>query len=108
MAGLSTKKNRALSTVQTSTGLVGKPSGEPLCQRKVRSSSVLMPEWGFDGCVGVGWMGDEVPIRGTGTSKGAGDEGAGCLGGNIRPKTPKEEHRRRRYQRGCWAGLGDQ
>lgn len=29
--------------------------GEPLNQRRIRSSA-LMPEWGFEGCVGVGWM----------------------------------------------------
>ena len=30
--------------------------GEPLNQRRIRSSSVLMPKWGFEGCVGVGWV----------------------------------------------------
>ena len=74
-------------------GVLGSRVGEPLNQRKIGSSSMLMPEWGFEGCIGVGWMrGEQSPHQRNRHLERCGDKGVGRLGRNVMPNTQEKEH----------------
>ena len=87
--------------------MLGSRVGEPLNQRKIGSSSVLMPEWGFEGCIGVGWMrGEQSPHQRNRHLKRCGDKGAGHLGRNVIPNTQEKEHEETQASEALIGGSG--